>query len=154
MKFKQQFQSNLKTRNSALFATSPRCQAIHRIDKSVLLSQYQRLIVDLPRRHSSLLMQLRLGHAPLNKHLHKIGCSDSPICPACSEGDESVLHVLMLCPAYQQHRLILLHKLGCRFRSLHILLNDDDALKPLFTYINKTGRLRNTYGVLEIPTGS
>ncbi|KAF8156730.1 hypothetical protein B0H34DRAFT_658337, partial [Crassisporium funariophilum] len=32
---------------------------------------------------SDILFQLRTGHAPLAKHLHRIGKVDTPRCPCC-----------------------------------------------------------------------
>ncbi|KAJ7097481.1 hypothetical protein C8R44DRAFT_532373, partial [Mycena epipterygia] len=46
------------------------------------------------------LIQLRIGHTILNKHLHHINHADSPICPCCHQGDETVIHYLLHCPAH------------------------------------------------------
>jgi len=39
------------------------------------------------------------GHGNFQKHLHKIGLTQSPTCSRCNEEDETPLHLLMNCPA-------------------------------------------------------
>ncbi|KAF9542354.1 hypothetical protein CPC08DRAFT_620124, partial [Agrocybe pediades] len=57
------------------------------------------------RRQSSLLVQLRTGHFPLNDYLHKRKLAPSPICRACNEQQrETIDHLIKECPAYQEHR--------------------------------------------------
>ncbi|KAG2143391.1 uncharacterized protein EDB93DRAFT_1088328, partial [Suillus bovinus] len=46
------------------------------------------------------LIQLRTGHIPLNKLLHRI----FSMCPACEEREESVHHFLLSCPVYTNTR--------------------------------------------------
>ncbi|KAG2737837.1 hypothetical protein P692DRAFT_20657274, partial [Suillus brevipes Sb2] len=55
-------------------------------------------------RHSSLLFQLRTGHAPLNKHLHCIAKAPSPICQQCRQREETVHHFIITCPQYTRQR--------------------------------------------------
>jgi len=98
--FKQKFYAELKAKNSQTFAKSPHCNLLRQIDKSAPSKAYQDLVQDILRRHASIL-ELRTSHVPLNKHLHCIGCVDSPTCPACEGGYESVLHFLVTCPAHE-----------------------------------------------------
>ena len=44
-----------------------------KVDLSMPYKVFAKLAIILPRRHASLLIQLCSGHAPLNKHLHRIG---------------------------------------------------------------------------------
>jgi len=148
---KQHFYADLKTQNETSFAKSPRCEALRRIDDSVPSSTFQKLTMDIPRRNASLLVQLRTGHVPLNKYLHRIKRADSPLCPACEGGSESVLHFLVTCPAYEPLRRPLHHALKRQSRSLNVLLNDPTAFRPLFHFINRTGRFHDTFGNLELP---
>ena len=37
------------------------------------------------------------GHCSLNKHFHTLGITDSPLCRACMEAEETVAHVLLEC---------------------------------------------------------
>jgi len=41
-----------------------------------------------------------LGHAPLNKHLHRIGKAESPLCPHSQHAEETIHHFLISCPFY------------------------------------------------------
>ena len=61
----------------------------------------------LPRHHRSTLSQLRSGHcAKLRSYQHRVGTSDSPTCPQCGAGDETVHH-LFNCPSIQTDLLII-----------------------------------------------
>ena len=67
---KQKFYTELKAENSQLFVNSPRCNRLCQIDESAPSKAFQSLVRDIPRCHASILVQLRTGHAPLNRHLH------------------------------------------------------------------------------------
>jgi len=56
---------------------------IQSIDKSLSSNKYLNLIEDHSRHHSFILTQLRMGHSPLNQHLFRIHCSETPTCPHC-----------------------------------------------------------------------
>ncbi|KAG2038182.1 hypothetical protein BDR03DRAFT_804561, partial [Suillus americanus] len=62
--------------------------------------KYEGKIEKLPRRHCSLLVQLCTSHIALNKYLKRIGKSPTARCPKCEAHDESVHHLLLVCPAY------------------------------------------------------
>ncbi|KAG2340462.1 hypothetical protein BDR05DRAFT_889759, partial [Suillus weaverae] len=91
-------------------------------------------------------MALRTGHAPLNKHLHRIGKLESPHCPHCANIDETVYHVLITCPQYRRERHSLTCALGRKAMSIPFLLSDPDATPHLIRFINATGRLKDTFG--------
>lgn len=101
---KQTYQARLKVRSKQSFAKSPRYAPFCRIDKSLPSDKYRKLISSLPRKHASILTQLRTGHVPLNKHLHRIKCAESPICPKCEMENETVAHFLLMCPALEKFR--------------------------------------------------
>ena len=143
---KQTHKAVLKAVTSTMFENSPQYAAQRCIDPSIPSLKFQSLIQGLPCCHASLLMQLRAGHAPLNKHLHHIGCIDSPICPACEEAQETVLHLLISCPAYKQHCQILRYSLKCDGLDLHNLLSKQTSLKPLFKFLASTHHFKDTYG--------
>lgn len=148
---KQAFNANLKVRNRTLFEKSPRFGKINRIDATLPSSQYRKMIKSLPRKHASVLTQLRTGHAPLNQHLHRIKCADSPICPSCEMEPETVAHFLIFCPAHERHRRPLQYEFKRDAKNLAVLLNSKDVLKPLFRFIHKTGRFHEAFGGLELP---
>lgn len=94
-------------------------------------------------------MQLRAGQIPLNKYLHRIGKANTPLCPVCEMGEESVLHLLITCPAHDRFRNALRYELKGGAVSIATLLTDTRALKLLFQFINQTGRLTQTFGILK-----
>ncbi|KAH7918413.1 hypothetical protein BV22DRAFT_985058, partial [Leucogyrophana mollusca] len=109
-----------------------------------------KLVNKLPRRHTSLLFQLRSNHVPLNKHLHKIGALDvepsSPTCRACGDREETVHHFILTCPAYARQRAAMFLALPPRSRTLSSLLNNPKSVKLLFKYISSTRRFESTFG--------
>ena len=89
------------------FASSPRYHHMRQIDPSMLSSKFRKDTCDLTCRQMSLLIQLRSGHVPLNKHLHRIGKVDSPKSLACQVSNKTVHHFLVTCPKYApQWRLL------------------------------------------------
>jgi hypothetical protein len=55
-----------------------------------------RYLLRLPR---SKLVGLITEHCPLNKHVHKMGLTDEPICNACGMTYLSAFHLLCGCPS-------------------------------------------------------
>lgn len=96
-------------------------------------------------------MSLCTGHAPLNKHLHRIGKIESPYCLHCWQTEETVHHFLLLCPFYQRERHTLINVLGHKASSISYLLTDPDATPHLIRYINASGRLKKTFGEVPLP---
>jgi hypothetical protein len=148
---KQDLTKHLKIQAAATLHKSPQWAKLEGIDPSMPSARYREAVDWLPRKHAGLLIQLRTGHAPLNKHLFTIKCADSPVCPACEDAFETVHHFLISCPAHEPYRRALAHKLGRESRELATLLSHPSALKPLFHYITRTRRFKETHGDLEIP---
>ncbi|KAF8580661.1 hypothetical protein K439DRAFT_1356468 [Ramaria rubella] len=88
---------------------------------------------------SSLLLQLHTGHVPLNKHLHQIGRTALPKCPHCPDCEETVHHLIMMCPAYVAERQTLQYKLRQGARSIKNLLSQPKAIPHLLRYVRETG---------------
>ncbi|CAH2242922.1 jg14491 [Pararge aegeria aegeria] len=44
------------------------------------------------------------GHCPLNKHLSILGRTDSPLCRACMETEETPIHVILQCNGVAEQR--------------------------------------------------
>ena len=143
---RQNFKQELERRARELWRTSRRGVRMAEIDGGLPSQKYEKLITPLSRRHANLLMQLRTGHIPLNTYLERIGKSLARTCPACGEAPETVKHFLVDCPDFSLHRAVHLHPLGHSGRTLSTLLNTEDALQPLFAFINATGRLRSSFG--------
>ena len=132
---------------------SPQWQKMKQVDPSMPSNCFCKLVDSLPRTHGSLLTQLRTGHAPLNKHLYMIKCSDTPVCPACEDAHETAHHFLLTCPAHGLHQCTLFYELRRGSRSLTTLLSHPKAIKHLFKYIARTGHFKATLGDLNIPEG-
>ncbi|KIJ52020.1 hypothetical protein M422DRAFT_157091 [Sphaerobolus stellatus SS14] len=99
----------------------------------------------------AILIQLRTGHAQLNKHLHHIKRSQTNICPACRREPETVHHYLFRCKAYDNLRRMVQRKHGHEARSAKFLLANPNTFPSLFRYINGTRRFMNTTGPMKIP---
>ncbi|KAF8988367.1 hypothetical protein BDQ17DRAFT_1257716, partial [Cyathus striatus] len=107
----------------------------------------------LPRKLTSLITQMITGHIALNYHLHRIGKVESPFCGKRTlHSPETVEHYVLRCPAYHQQHTPL--EVQCAPRrqqlSLHRIFSNPENLAALATYINATGRLRQTLGVIPI----
>jgi ribonuclease HI len=89
---------------------SPRRPRMEKIDKSFPFTNFRKLLRGHSRAQSSLLIQIRSGHIPLNAHLYKLNCVDSDKCQACHTRRgtiptrETITHFLFDCPAYQDER--------------------------------------------------
>lgn len=63
-----------------------------------------RKLLKLKRSQLRLVTGAITGHALLNKHLYTLGITDSPLCRACMESEETANHVLMECPGVATYR--------------------------------------------------
>ena len=82
------------------------------------------------RRPDVILARLRMGHSCLRGHLFRIGLSDSPNCPNCTEIEliDTPAHLLLYCPSYATERATLLSSLSdiaITSLSLKVLLGGD-----------------------------
>ncbi|CDO68810.1 hypothetical protein BN946_scf184805.g19 [Trametes cinnabarina] len=121
------------------------------VDSSMPSKEFDALLEGIPRRHANLLVQFRTNHVPLQSYLHRFGRAPDATCPTCLQEPETVAHYLFACPTYSLHRAIHFRTLCFSGRTLRTLLNSRDALRPLFAYINTTGRLRTVFGTLPDP---
>jgi ribonuclease HI len=135
----------LQTAAKKEFARSSRYARIKDIDASMPSPKFRKLTKCLPRKHASLLFQLRSHHAPLAKHLHRLKKAPSPICPCCDQHDETVEHYLLFCPAYAgaHQQLCSANRLAAHPKHL---LTDPKLLPDLFIFIQRTGRFHSVFG--------
>ena len=133
------------------FSLCPRGEHLRQIDPTLPSGKYAALVDSLPRRHASALIQLQTGHAPLNRHLARIGKAPSPACEQCSVAFETVHHYVLMCPAYQEERNILRREVGRRRMNLSTLLMDKGALEGLLRFLAWTRRLFQVLGDLTPP---
>ncbi|KAG2052019.1 hypothetical protein BDR06DRAFT_938349 [Suillus hirtellus] len=108
--------------------------------------KYIKLVNGLPKRTSSIYIQLRTRHIPLNHHLHRISKSNSPNCPICPGTKETIHHYLFDCPQYRQERHILSNALRRDATSISYILTSEKAIPHLSKFINSTGRFKPTFG--------
>jgi hypothetical protein len=146
----QAFTARTKERARKRWRRSKQHAKIHLIDKTLPSNAYLKLVKHMTRRQSSLLIRLRTGHSPLNRHLWNIKVADSPGCTACGrDEDETVRHFLVLCPAHENARMVLRNTIGARNASnIPLLLTHRKFLRPLFKFVDSTGRFRDLLGTI------
>jgi len=148
---KQQTNKNLRKEAATIMKTSPRYTRLHEIDASAPSKHFLELVEKLPRNQSTLLFQLRTGHAPLNRHLHRITRAPSPKCQQCHLRDETVHHFLINCPAYARERHALRNEIRPNILHLRNLLNHRKCIKPTLRFIASTRRLEQPFGDVTPP---
>ena len=132
---------------------SKRYRRIRAIDPSLPLKDFILNTGDLTHNQTSVLTQLRTGHAPLNQHLHRIKHSDSPYCRHCPAMIEDVPHLLLFCDRYtaQRHRLALILKR--KAHELPYLLSNPKAIRHTLNFLHDTGRFKHIYGDISASLG-
>jgi len=149
---RQTFHAKMKQMAAELWKRSPRYQRTNQIVPDLPRASYFKSIARLPRKQTSIITQLITGHAPLNKHLHRIGKSASPMCSSCHEHEETVSHFLLYCPAHQATRRLMMEKIPDEERNLKGLLATDGNRKQLLNFVAQTTRFRSVFGhIAELP---
>ncbi len=111
--------------------------------------RYRKLATSLPRKITSILVQLRTGHIGLNRHLFNIHCTKSPACPTCLHPNESVHHYLIRCPTYQNERETMQCSIGINGTMLTAkhMLSKQKNLPHLIQFLNDTRCFVTTFRV-------
>ena len=148
---KSHFTKCNKQLHRKVFSSSPRARIANKIDPTLPSPHFLKAVAELPKRHASILLQLRTSHVPLNKHLHRISKVDQPFCPHCPRRVETVLHFLLECPHHETHHVQLRHKLQQKARNIACLLADPKCLKSTLSFVHATGRFKTTHGNLDPP---
>ena len=143
---KQAFMTKLKKKAHKEWKKSTHYQKINQFDDSMPSKKYLKLVKPLRRKQSSILYQLRTGHAPLAKHLHRFHKADSPQCPCCHQEEETVHHYLIRCPAHRSARNTMIRDAGMNATKMNKLLSEKSLLPHLFQFISTSGRLRSVFG--------
>ena len=98
---KQTHENQLQRRWHEEWKNSPQHPHIEALDPSQTPNSFLHLMGHLKKKHTSIYIQLRTGHIPLNKHLHRIKKSATPKCLQCGHNQiETVHHYLFDCPRY------------------------------------------------------
>ena len=146
---KQEFQAKLNRRWVKIWTGSPRKSWFLQIDPNFPFNKFWKKLFKLSWNQSSLLMQLRTGHIPLNYYLRRIGKTETDICSKCNEGleniqiKETINHFLFKCQAYDEAWWTLTAKIGRSQLSLPKIMKSTDYMKALVTFINRTGRFKD-----------
>ncbi|OJT07833.1 hypothetical protein TRAPUB_1235 [Trametes pubescens] len=148
---RQNYKLELNRRAGVQWRTSVRGVRMAEVDGAMPSKRYGALISALPRRHANLLIQFRTNHVPLQAYFARTEKVPSATCPTCRGAPETVPHYLLACPTYSLHRAVHFASLGFSGRTLAALLNSKAGLRPLFNYVNATGRLRSAVGALVGP---
>jgi hypothetical protein len=110
-----------------------------RIDETLPNRKTYRLLSSLPRRATSIIVQLQTGHVSLNLFLKKIKVVDSALCKRCCE-PETVTHYLKHCKRFTAQRARLRDKVGKASHSTPHLLGNPKTIPATLRYIQDTGR--------------
>lgn len=144
---KQGHNAKLKKLWKDEWSISSRFPHLSTIDPTLPSKAFMKLTGSLCKHQTSLYTQLRTGHAPLNKHLFRFKCSNTPNCLQCGDSTpETVHHFLFICPRYDRERFILERDVGRKVYHIAHLLAHPSARAHLLRYINKTTRLKMTFG--------
>ena len=145
---KQAYVATLKDKWATLWGASPRKARLTQFGEAFPFNAFSKRLDSLTRKQSSIILQLRCGHIPLNVYLHRINRADSDRCLACYDEEEQVSHpetinhFIFVCSAYSEARNELIDKISLNQFHLSNMMKDTNRLKALTTYINRTGRFR------------
>ena len=149
---RQAFHTKMKRMAAELWQHSPRYQRTNQIVPGLPRASYFKSIARLPRKQTSIVTQLITGHAPLNKHLHRIGKADLPVCPSCHEHEETIPHFILHCPAHQAIRRLMMDQVPDEERNLTGLFATHSNRKHLLNFVARTTRFRSVFGhITELP---
>jgi len=145
---KQEISAKIKILMKEWWKKSPRFKKTRRIDPSFPSDKYITITSSLNRRQTSILTQLRTGHAPINAHLHRIRKNNTPNCPqaTCRGITEDKHHLLFTCPRYVHERYQLTQRIGKNTFNSNKLLADEKIIPHTLNYLNKIGRFKHIYG--------
>lgn len=113
---------------------SPRYARLQTIEQTAPSKNFAKKFVDLPRKHGTLLFQLRTGHIALNKHLHRIARAPSATCQERNAHEETVHHFLLVCPKYARQRNALSMEIGPRQLNVKYLLSESKRIRATLKY--------------------
>ncbi|KAG2339218.1 hypothetical protein BDR05DRAFT_892100 [Suillus weaverae] len=108
------------------------------IDQSAPSNKFVCKIIDIPRKHGSLIFQLHTGHITLNKHLYHIARAPSVTCPDCNAHKELVHHYLLVCPKYTRQYTILRLEVGPCQLNIKYLLSKGKGIRATLKYTTWT----------------
>ena len=123
MAHKQAFAISLHEQWGETWKQLPQYPRLSKINHFFPSSKYRKLTHELSQAQSSIIIQLRSGHMPLNTYLHRISKLDQPTCTHCRTGEETMHHYLFNCGVWKHEHWLMGHSLGRASKSLWSLLN-------------------------------
>jgi len=151
---KQAYTSEINAMWQEQWLSSPRRARMERIDKFFPYNKFRKILNGLTRAQSSLLIQIRSGHIPLNAHLFKLKCIDTDKCQACLPrrgaipARETITHFLFECPAYAHERFDFERALGRQSKDLELIMACKKRIRELLRFVSRTERLKKSFGDL------
>lgn len=91
-----------------------------------------------PKVLSSAYFQLKLGKGYYLPYLRNIGKRDDAICRMCGRGEESVKHILLICPRFRTKRVEAMLEMGCENPTLATFFQTKKGKVALFNFIKET----------------
>ena len=148
---KQHYREMLKKRTERQWKKSPRYNRICQYDNSLPSNKFIKETQNTRRSETATIYQLRTGHIPLAKYLHRIGKAETPRCPHCNEHDETVHHYLIRCQAHERWRVKMTQEGGIRTSSQQALLGDKEMYPHLIKFIKRTRKFKTILGGIPQP---
>lgn len=134
---------------------SDRYERMSRVDPHHPYKKFRQWRDGLSRNQGSILVQLGSGHLPINSYFKKIGQRDNDHCNWCKEREgretpETVNHLVLDCPVYENERDIMVDKLGrSNTYELAKIFSKEANVKELLNFLDATRRFRRTHGILR-----
>jgi ribonuclease HI len=143
---KRAYHDKLKKKWTEDWRNSARGRKTAKLDESTPSKKLLKGISDqkLSRVAASCIAQFRLGHAPVNQYLKRIGRVDNARCPACGDDEETPEHFLLQCPSYAHERWALAQNVKKKRQnmSMKTLLGNPELVLPVANYIEATNRFK------------
>jgi hypothetical protein len=122
-----------------------------RVEKEAPFKRFKKMAGEWSKKQTSLLIQLRTGHAGLNAHLYRFKRVESPICEHCAIDDynanETVQHYLFECPAWTNQRRKLQYGMGHhKAKTMKGLFENEENVKQLIKFVASTRRFEKMLG--------
>ena len=115
-------------------------------DCSVPSDNFIHIADQLKCNQASALIQMWIGHLPLNIILFRMKRSDTPNCPRCNNGTcGSLIHYLFFCPHYEAEWCPILEVMRWEKYTLSFLLGNQKEIPHLLQYISETKWLAPTF---------
>ena len=142
---RQHHTESLKEKWEIIWHASQRYRRTRDMLSNTTPRQLRRILLQRRRDEMSAIVQLRTGHAPLNKHLKRINKAPTAICQQCAQATESVRHYLIECNSHEGPRHAMRTKLGRGGGKLQDILSTKTGHDMLIRFISATRRLKTTW---------